>query len=231
MVFFDNQGEGNLDKIAVFDWGHVFLSYPGSLDRMADYLDVDSKQFREIFLNEISLHEKGRMTENEWLSLLTGHSPRNNVDMKEFTLFYKKAYYDAATLDIRMFEMLNEIKPYVGWTAVLSNINPVAVAIIRHKFPGFFCSFRWHFFSCEMGYVKPEPPIYHIMLKGMNAAPRDVILVDVRQENLRSAQEIRHFEKGNSQRSMDRISTIHFDRGVKDMVVKTKARLLRFFED
>ncbi len=205
------------DKIAVFDWEHVFLSYPGGLDEMARYLRMDTERFREIFLNDISLYEKGEMTDEEWLAILADHSPRDDIDMEEFAMFYEEAYYDAATLDEEMFGMLHEVKPYVGWTAVLSNINPIAVDIVRRKFPGFFYSFRWHFFSCEMGHIKPEYPIYLMMLKQMNAAPEDVISVDVKRVDLRVAQKVG-------------ISTIHFDRDVEDMVAKTKARLLRFFK-
>jgi HAD superfamily hydrolase (TIGR01509 family) len=185
---------------------------------MADYLSIDIERFREIFLNEIGLHERGEMLEEDWLLLLAEHSPRNDIDMEEFTLFYEETYYDAATLNLEMFEMLHEIKPYIGWTAVLSNINPVAVDIVRRKFPGFFHSFRWHFFSCEMGHVKPEFPIYRMMLRQMNVAPKDVIFVDDRRENIGTARQLM-------------MHTIHFDRDVEDIVPKTRAKLLRFFKD
>ena len=202
-----------MNKIAVFDWGDVFITHPGWMSKMARYLRIDDKRFRKFFFQNLAPYGRGDIDDETWLALLAENSPWD-IDMEEFSLFYQETYYDTMTLDEEMFEMFNEIKPVIGRSAVLSNTNSVAVDVISRKFPEFFYSFHRYFFSHEMGSVKPETPIYRDMLEALNAVP---ILVDDRIENLPPARR-------------EGIYTLHFDRGVEDIIPRTKAQLLQFFK-
>jgi glucose-1-phosphatase len=66
--------------------------------------------------------------------------------------------------------------------SLLSNINALHLAYIRENFPAVFDAFHHVFTSCEMGCMKPDPRIYSLVLKQLNAKPGELFYTDDRIE-------------------------------------------------
>ena len=204
-----------MNKVALFDWGDVFVYYHGTLDLMADYMKVDRKALAQCVQEDLYLYETGKLDTGQWLMRIARTFPRE-FDVDELIKFFYEAYKKAAELDEEMLAMFNEIKTKIGWCAVLSNINPMSATVLKEKFPGFYDSFPYKYFSYEIGRVKPDLQAWRIVLDDMHVAPQDVIYIDDRMENNVAAQQLL-------------INTFHFDRNVEDIIEKTKTRLLQFF--
>jgi putative hydrolase of the HAD superfamily len=90
------------------------------------------------------------------------------------------------------FDMLLELKKRYR-TFALSNINELHVDAIdvaaREKFglSKFADFFNAAYYSNEVGYRKPEPQIYEILLRAENLKPEETFFVDDKQENIEAA--------------------------------------------
>ncbi len=72
---------------------------------------------------------------------------------------------------------------------ILSNTNSWHVSHLRkhHKW-----AFEFHDFvaSCEVKLLKPDPEIYHLTLKRVNAKPEETFYTDDRPENIKAAKKL-----------------------------------------
>jgi glucose-1-phosphatase len=70
--------------------------------------------------------------------------------------------------------------------SLLSNINVLHLAYIREHYP-IFDAFHHVFASCELGFMKPDPRIYSLVLKTLGAKPGEVFYTDDRIELIEQA--------------------------------------------
>jgi len=66
---------------------------------------------------------------------------------------------------------------------IFSNTNDLAIEHVRRDFP-FFTRFDGYIFSCEIGAMKPLPPMYEAMEKLCGRRGADLIYLDDRAENI-----------------------------------------------
>ncbi len=86
-------------------------------------------------------------------------------------------------------EILEEIKQTGYPLAALSNWSAETFPIAYKKYD-FLSWFTPVVISGEVGLVKPDPKIFHLLLQEINRDPDDCIFIDDTQENIQIAQEL-----------------------------------------
>lgn len=104
--------------------------------------------------------------------------------LKEF----RDQYWAGDRLDYDLADFIRKLKP-VYTTALLSNAWTNGRYVLTKSKP---CIDAFHVavFSCEAGLVKPDPAIYHYILRLCSTEPEAAIFVDDAAENIDAANQV-----------------------------------------
>ncbi len=70
---------------------------------------------------------------------------------------------------------------------ILSNWDPASFTLLYNQFPQLFELFDGIIISGNVGIIKPDPAIYHKLLRTYNLNPHECVLIDDRIENITTA--------------------------------------------
>lgn len=73
---------------------------------------------------------------------------------------------------------------------VLSNTNEIHMQFIYTTYPNLMKNFKKIFTSFELHLRKPEPEIYHKIVKEIQLRPKEILFLDDKKENIESASEV-----------------------------------------
>lgn len=183
-------------KNLVFDLGNVIIDidYQLPIAEFQKLVPADSGlNFSSIVSYStqhkiFDLFEKGQITvpqfRNELRQFLKQDVLDSDIDLawNSILLTYPKPKFD----------MLLDLKKRYR-TFALSNINELHVdaidAVARQKFgvSKFADFFHAAYYSNEVGYRKPEPQVYEILLRAENLKPEETFFVDDKLENIEAA--------------------------------------------
>lgn len=173
-------------RLIVFDMGGVFIRFEWEVvcQGFADAAGVTVESFRET-LSQVNkpYYEKGQITTIELINRLN-KALALELTEKDFARLWN------ATLDedLQMAELLQELRQRFP-LYLLSNINDYH---FRHIEDNFNVSrhFEELILSHEVGYVKPEPEIYHEVLKRSKLDPQHCLFIDDLVPNVQGAKEV-----------------------------------------
>ncbi|MBN2103916.1 HAD family phosphatase [bacterium] len=171
----------------LFDLGNVFIQVNPvhSIQKLEESSSLTYMQIQNYFTDSeiMRLYEKGLLTNRQ---------------------FYQQAVRDLdLTISMEHFKTL--------WQSIFSLIEPMIRFLdeIRHRYPCYILSntnawhsehcescypfmqwFKKRFYSHELGEVKPNPEIFHKALAVIGLPPKNILFVDDRKENVRTAKQL-----------------------------------------
>ncbi|MEU7895698.1 HAD family phosphatase [Nonomuraea sp. NPDC049152] len=171
----------------VFDYAGVISLAPpehaGAL--LPQTVGVEPERFWPAYWAHRPPYDLGAVTAADFWREVCGHlNAPADADLVEVLV----------ALDVRTWAHINEetvglLAELTGGgtpLALLSNA-PIELARMVDERP-WASLFRHRLYSADLGLVKPSPEIFHRLTARLGAAPRDVLFVDDREENVRAAE-------------------------------------------
>jgi len=182
-----NQATPNTEiKLLVFDMGGVFVSYEWKTvcHGLAQAAGVSPEAFVATFdqVNK-SHYERGKLTTTELVNRLN-QALGSNLTEEEFHVLWNSSLDE----DVQMTNLFQELRQQFP-LYLLSNINDSNFTFLENKF-NVSRHFNELILSHEVGYIKPEPEIYHEVLKRSGMEPRHCLFIDDLQPNVEGARAV-----------------------------------------
>jgi len=167
----------------LLDYGEVISTSqpPGTAAAMAELIGQDEVTFRDRYWRHRDAYDRGQASHSYWSGVagrtLTEDDPLvaklDEADVESWTHLNPQS--------LRAIEELAEHHPL----ALLSNApKPIAAAIDDAPWAA---AFTHRFYSCHLSLIKPDPAIFEVVLRHLDAAPADVTFIDDRAVNVRAA--------------------------------------------
>ncbi len=173
-------------RLIVFDMGGVFIRFEWEVvcQGFAQAAGVSSESFRET-LRRVNnpYYEKGQITTTELVSRLN-QAMGLNLTEEDFARLWNASLEE----DLQMAELLQELRQRFP-LYLLSNINDYHYRYIEDNF-NVSRHFQELILSHEVGYVKPEPEIYHEVLKRSGLEAQHCLFIDDLEPNVQGAKEV-----------------------------------------
>jgi len=169
----------NINAI-IFDLNGIFLNGGSLSQRVEDKFSID----KDFFWNEFKEALKIARTPKERSSdLWQPIADLLNLSISDFLDFW----FSSDTLNLEMLEFAKELKNQGFQIFIISNSLRERIQYYRQHFPEIFNQFDNIYFSCETGFVKPDPKALEYVLKENNLNPEECIYFDDSQENIETA--------------------------------------------
>jgi len=173
-------------KLLVFDMGGVFVRYEWRTicNGFAQATKVSPESFIETFERVNNSHyERGKVSTAELVSRLN-EALGSNLTEEEFHILWNTSLDEDVQMT-KMFQGLREQFPLY----LLSNINDSNFTFLETNF-NVSRHFNELILSHEVGYIKPEPEIYHEVLKRSGMEPHHCLFVDDLKPNVEGARAV-----------------------------------------
>jgi putative hydrolase of the HAD superfamily len=173
-------------KLLVFDMGGVFVRYEWKVvcGGLAQAFGVTPESFYETFERVNNSHyERGKLTTVELVNRLN-QAIGSALTEEEFHVLWNNSLDE----DVQMTGIFKELRQQFP-LYLLSNINDSNYTFLETKF-NVSRHFNELILSHEVGYIKPEPEIYHEVLKRSGMAPHHCLFVDDLQPNVEGARAV-----------------------------------------
>jgi putative hydrolase of the HAD superfamily len=176
-------------KAVFFDMGGVMVG--SSVDDISRAVERFFKIKNFHFLNSafsqdlFHLMETGKISEkNFW----QGFSKKINRRLRRGWKKIIPHCLKKAKIRHKMKKLVLSLKQKGIKTAVLSNVSqPFAQ---RHYRLGHYRIFDYLILSCEVGFRKPDPRIFHRALSAVGVKPEESIFIDDKEKNIKAAEKI-----------------------------------------
>ncbi|MFN2362914.1 MAG: HAD family hydrolase [Halarsenatibacteraceae bacterium] len=175
-------------KNIVFDIGQVLLTFNPE-QYLREEFNLSTGQIKEIarqtFRSKVWLDlDRGKITKNEAAEVFAERLPEYSQVLIEGVLNWE--------------EILNPIEPNVELLRdfynnaayevyALSNFNDESYQVAKNEF-SFLSLFKGEIISGQVGYIKPEPEIYQLLLDKFELEPVETLFIDDSKENLVTAE-------------------------------------------
>lgn len=173
----------------VFDIGQVLLTFNPE-QYLREEFNLSTGQIKEI--------AKETFRSNVWLDLDRGKISKNQAA----EIFAEKLpKYSQVLIEgvLNWEEILNPIEPNVLLlnsfynndaydVYALSNFNDESYQVAKDKF-SFLQLFKGEIISGQVGYIKPEPEIYELLLTRFALEPAETLFIDDSDKNLEAAED------------------------------------------
>lgn len=174
-------------QAVVFDWGNVI----GFNDRsvvvtfMCDSFQLSESEFESANLEKRKAIKEGKSEVDFWLEF----AQKKGIQLPEdWAEKYNATLKASVGADANMYVLIDQLKKKGTRVGMLSNIDDRYTNLIRGF--GFYKPFEPCLLSCEMGLEKPDPKAYDLLLKTLNLAPKDVVFIDDKLENIEAAKKM-----------------------------------------
>jgi 2-haloacid dehalogenase len=179
----------NHRKALIFDIGGVLLDWnPRHLYRKFFNGDEEGmEQFlAEIGFNEWNLHQDAGRPFVEAVNELKSRHPTRAELIEAYHTRWEESINGTIepTIDI-LVELREKGYPLYG----LSNFSTEKFPLVQQRY-GFFDWFDDILLSAEVNLVKPDPRIYHVLLKRIEREPEECIMIDDSAQNVDSARQV-----------------------------------------
>jgi epoxide hydrolase-like predicted phosphatase len=182
-----NKPPGNKEiKLLVFDMGGVFVRYEWTsvCTGLAEAVGISPESFLYTFeqVND-SHYERGKLSTLELVNRLN-KALGSNLTEEQFHILWNCSLDE----DLQMTELLQQLRQRFP-LYLLSNNNDSNFTFVESNF-----NVSRHFdemiLSHKVGYIKPEPEIYHEVLKRSGMEPHQCLFVDDLQPNVDGAKAV-----------------------------------------
>lgn len=190
-------------KFIYFDVGGVLLNWEKSLVKLAEKHNKTQKKVFDIFYKYDPIFARGTHTADEMTKIMQKDL---QIDDKNFDYI---AYCSSQFIPIpEMHELVHELK-HTHKIGLLTNLHTDTFDFIMQY--GSVPDIDYHAIikSYEVGFIKPEPEIYHIAQKKAGVAHEEILFIDDLAVNVEAAKKLGWqgyvFDKQNSKKAMEAI--------------------------
>ena len=173
-------------KLLVFDLGGVVVSYEWDIvcKGFAQIAGISVDSFREK-LKQVYQHsyEKGHIGTDDIVKHLN-NALNLQLTNEQFELLWTATFDE----DMQMAELLQDLRKQMP-LYLLSNTNDVHYRYIEDNF-NISRHFQELILSYEVGWIKPEPEIYHEILKRSGMKANQCLFIDDLEPNIKGAQAV-----------------------------------------
>ena len=167
----------------IFDWGGVVIKNPSQelLRYCAKYFHLPVETLRPVLQTYEPDFQKGVLSEQEFWNHICKDL---HIPLPRTTSLWRDAFEHVYQEQPGIPTMIQNLKKKGYTIALLSNTELPSLTIFndhtRHLFD--LCVF-----SCNEGIIKPDPRIYTITLRKLQATPSQTVFVDDKPENVHTA--------------------------------------------
>lgn len=171
-------------KALIFDMGGVLIKHPRDIlyKKCVAVFNVPEKKIHNAYLTLRDEYHRGTMGEKEFLGKLAAKlkvkAPR--------TLLWSEAYNHCYRPKKRVLSIVEALRKNYK-VGLLSNAEITARNAMRNHFVHMFDSV---IFSCDIGLIKPEPKMYHRIMKDLNVKASEAIFIDDKLKHVNGARAV-----------------------------------------
>lgn len=182
-------------KSIIFDLGGVILNIDYQLTDKA-FTDLGVANFSVLYsqFSASSLFEDletGRVTQEEFMNAMQPHLPEG-TDQAAVTKAWNAMLLD---FPLARLQLLQQLRNYYG-IYLLSNTNAIHLQAFNEMLeksrgiPSLAAFFDKCYYSHEIGYRKPEPQAYQVILDENGLNPEETLFIDDTLPNVEAAQKL-----------------------------------------
>ena len=176
-------------KNIVFDIGQVLLTFNPE-QYLRDQFNLSTGQIKEIaketFRSSVWLDlDRGKISKNEAAEIFAERLPEYSQVLIEGVLNWEEIL-NPIEPNIEILKNLRNNDAYEVYA--LSNFNDESYQVAKGEF-SFLNLFKGEIISGEVGYIKPEPEIYKLLLERFDLKPAETLFIDDSRDNILAAEE------------------------------------------
>ena len=176
-------------KNIVFDIGQVLLTFNPE-QYLREQFNLSTGQIKDIaketFRSSVWLDlDRGKISKNEAAEIFSKKLPEYSQVLVEGVLNWEEIL-NPIEPNIELLKEFNDSDAYEVYA--LSNFNDESYQVAKSEFP-FLNLFKGEIISGQVGYIKPEPEIYQLLLDRFELEPAETLFIDDSKENIEAAKE------------------------------------------
>jgi putative hydrolase of the HAD superfamily len=178
-------------RAVVFDYGDVLSGPrdPALVARLRDLTGLSADVFADAYRhNRLRLDRLTMTSDAYWADILSHGSIAPTSDVIRELI--EADVECCVRLDARLTAWTDRLQDAGVRCAILSNMPREILAGLRRAHPDWLARFEPTVFSCEAGYVKPEPAIYRRVLEAVDVPPSEMLFLDDVERNLVVAEQV-----------------------------------------
>jgi HAD superfamily hydrolase (TIGR01509 family) len=171
-------------QAVIFDWGNVigFADRTVVVNFMCDSFHFSESEFEEANIEKRKAVKEGKSDIDFWIQ----YAKKNNIRLSEdWSQKYTATVKRSIGADPNMYDLIDQLKEQGICVGLLSNIDDQYTKLIRDF--GFYKPFEPCLLSCEIGFKKPDPKAYRLLLKILNFPAEKIVFIDDKIENIEAA--------------------------------------------
>ena len=183
-----SQGLLAAPKAVVFDFGGVMTGEPNRqavIDFIQESLHLSSAEFEKASRDKRSAVALGKTDEEFWVEFA---EKKGVLLPDDWSGSFNSVLKNAIGVNPEMDALVDQLKASKMTVGMLSNIDKRLAALIAEF--GFYTPFEPCLLSCDIGFEKPDPKIYQVLIAEMKLAPEEIIFIDDKEENISAAQAV-----------------------------------------
>lgn len=171
-------------RVVLFDWGGVLVDdpSPGILEYVKTRLGPGANHGFEFPEEPMKAFQKGWISEKEFWKQVTVDLLPHPGEIQPG--LWREAFESIYREKPEVFAWIGRLRAVSIGTSALSNTEAPSVEMLHDK--NYDC-FDETIFSCDCGWVKPEPEIYQLALGKVECQPGEILFIDDRQANAEAA--------------------------------------------
>lgn len=167
-------------EAVIFDYGNV-ISLPqegNSMDQLATIAGLDRAAMEKIVWENRDPYDRGLLSGKEYYRTMLA-TVGVELDTNAMEQLVRADLESWARLNPETVNLIEDLQQRGLRTGILSNMPKDFLVLARERFP-LFKKIEVGIFSCDVGYNKPERPIYEVLLKNLGIpAERTVFFDDI----------------------------------------------------
>lgn len=172
----------------VFDFGGVLTNKPNReavVQFIQKSFNLSNEEFEKLNQEKRIALKQGKTDEEFWLSYA---KTRGITLPNDWVQSLKSVMKEAIAINPQMYAMIEELREQQIPVAMLSNIDDRFAKIIREF--GFYKPFKPCLLSCEIGFEKPDPKAYELLLEAIQFPAEEVVFIDDKATNVDAAKKL-----------------------------------------
>jgi putative hydrolase of the HAD superfamily len=173
-------------RAVIFDYGNVICRPPTEqqLSEAAALCGLTVEDFVQAFWHKRREYDRGSDARAYWQDIAA--SSGRVFDEPLIAEMMRREVDFWGHFDARVLSWAQDLRRAGLRTSILSNLPRTLGQKLRAE-RGFLAHFDQVTFSYELGVIKPEAPIYHHAIQGLDVEPAEALFLDDRPENVEGA--------------------------------------------
>ncbi len=175
-------------KAVVFDFGGVLNETPDRESIVAylcDTFDLSREEFNAVNQEKRKAIKAGKTIVGFWLQ----YAKEQQITLPEnWTEQFQHVLKESINVNPGMYVLIDQLKEKEIRVGLLSNIETRVAKLIRSF--DLYQPFEPCLLSCEIGYDKPDPRAYEVLMSQLELPPEQIVFIDDLAENIEAAKKL-----------------------------------------